>query len=71
MLTFTEHFDFAGKTIYPFTTHAMSGLGHAVEEYTAACRGATIGKALAIRGEQAESSRPEVETWLRRIRLLA
>ena len=49
----------------------MSGLGHAVEEYTAACRGATIGKALAIRGEQAESSRPEVETWLRRIRLLA
>jgi flavodoxin len=39
MLTFAEHFDFAGKTVYPFTTHAMSGLGHAVEEYTAACRG--------------------------------
>lgn len=26
MLTFAEHLDFAGKTIYPFTTHAMSGL---------------------------------------------
>jgi hypothetical protein len=37
---------------------------------TAACRGATIGKALAIRGEQAERSCPEVETWLRNVRLL-
>jgi flavodoxin len=71
MLTFAEQYDFAGKTVYPFTTHAMSGLGHAVEEYAAACRGATIGKALAIRGEQAGSSRPEVDTWLRAIKLLA
>ena len=71
MLTFAEHLDFAGKTIYPFTTHAMSGLGHAVEEYTAACRGATLGEALAIRGEDAESSRPDVEAWLRRVNLLA
>ena len=71
MLTFAERFDFAGKTIHPFTTHAMSGLGHAIEEYTAACRGATIGEALAIRGEEVESSRPEVEAWLRRIKLLA
>jgi flavodoxin len=71
MLTFAERYDFAGKTIYPLTTHAMSGLGHAVEEYTAACRGATIGKALAIRGEQAESSRPGVEAWLRGIKLRA
>jgi flavodoxin len=71
MLTFAEHFDFSGKTVYPFTTHAMSGLGHAVEEYEAACRGATIGKALAIQGEEAEKSRPEVEAWLRSIELLA
>jgi len=71
MLTFAEHFDFSGKTIYPFTTHAMSGLGHAVEEYEAACRGATIGKALAIQCEEAEKSRPEVEAWLRSIELLA
>jgi len=71
MLTFAERFDFTGKTVYPFTTHAMSRLGHVVEEYTAACRGATIGEALAIRGEEAERSRSEVEPWLRRIRLLA
>jgi len=71
MLTFCEHYDFTRKTVHPFTTHAMSGLGHAVEEYTAACRGATIGRALAIRGEEAGESRSKVEGWLTRIRLLA
>ena len=70
MLTFAEHFDFGGKTLYPFTTYAMSGLGHAVEEYKAACRGATIGKALAVQGENVERSRPEVEGWIRGIKLL-
>jgi hypothetical protein len=35
---------------YPYTTPAISGLGHAVEEYEVACPGATIGKALAIQG---------------------
>jgi flavodoxin len=71
MLTFAERFEFSGKTVYPFTTYAMSGLGHVVDEYTAACRGATIGEALAIRGEEAEVSRPAVESWLGRIGLLA
>jgi len=70
MLTFAEHFDFSGKTVYPFTTYAMSGLGHAVEEYTVACRGAMIGDALAVKGEDSENSRPEVEAWLRQIGLL-
>jgi hypothetical protein len=43
----------------------MSGLGHVVEEYSAACRGARIGQALAIRGEEAAASRSQVEAWLR------
>ncbi len=71
MLTFAEHFDFTGKKVHPFTTYAMSGLGDVVEEYTAACRGATISEALAIRGEEAARGRPKVEAWLRRIGLLA
>ncbi len=66
-----EHFDFSGKSVCPFTTHAMSGLGHAVQEYTAACRGATIGEALAVQGEEADKSRPQVDAWLRRIKLMA
>jgi flavodoxin len=70
MLTFAEQYDFAGKTIYPFTTYAMSGLGSVVDEYKAACRGAKIGEALAVRGEEAERSRTKVERWLRRIGLV-
>ena len=69
MLTFAERYDFAGKTIYPFTTYAMSGLGSVVDEYSAACRGAKLGEALAIRGEDAEGSRKAVDRWLRRIGL--
>lgn len=71
MLTFAERYDFTGKRVVPFTTHAMSGLGHVVEEYGAACRGATLGEALAIRGEEAAERRPDVEAWLRRNGLVA
>jgi flavodoxin len=67
MLTFIERFDFAGKVVYPFNTNAVSGLGNIVEEYTAGCRGATIGAALAVRGEEVETSRPLIEEWLRKI----
>jgi flavodoxin len=34
MLMFADRYDFTGKTIYPFTTYAMSGLGTVVEEYS-------------------------------------
>ncbi|MFF1261235.1 flavodoxin [Streptomyces sp. NPDC058321] len=34
--TFTEELDFRGKTVVPFTTCAMSGLG-TVGDYTASC----------------------------------
>jgi flavodoxin len=71
MLTFAERYDFTGKRVHPFTTYAMSGLGDVVEEYSAACRGATLGEALAIRGEEADGSRARVDSWLRRIELKA
>jgi hypothetical protein len=49
----------------------MSGLGRVVDEYRAAFRGAKMGEALAIRGEEVEGSRKEVDRWLRRIGLVA
>ena len=69
-MTFAERYDFSGKRIFPFTTYAVSGLGRVVDEYRAACRGAKMGEALAIRGEDADGSRPEVDRWLRRIGLV-
>jgi flavodoxin len=69
MTTFAEGFDFAGKTIHPLTTHAMSGLGTTERDYAASCPGATLGEGLAIRGEEVAAAQPAVEAWLRRIGL--
>lgn len=70
MRTFTEALDFTGRTVYPLTTHAGSGLGRAGEVYRQTCRGATLGEGLAVRGEEAAAAEPEVRAWLQRIGLL-
>jgi flavodoxin len=70
MSTFVEGFDFKSKTIFPFTTYAVSGLGTTVRDYTGSCPGATIGEGLAVRGEEVQSAGAAVEAWLRRIKLL-
>lgn len=75
MSTFVEGFDFTGKTVFPFTTYAVSGLGTTVRDYTASCPGATIGGGLAVQGEKVQDGDPNVgpavESWLRRIGLLS
>lgn len=69
MMTFAESFDFTGKHVFPFTTHAMNGLGTAVREYTNACPGATIGDGFAVRGEEVANAGPDVDAWLQRLGL--
>jgi flavodoxin len=71
MSTFVEGFDFTGKIVFPFTTHAGSGLGTTVSDYTASCPDATIGEGLAVRGEEVQEAGAAVESWLRRVSLLA
>jgi flavodoxin len=70
MTTFTESLNFAGKTVFPFTTYAVSGLGTTLRDYAASCPGATIGEGLAVRGEEVGEAGPAVESWLRRFGLL-
>jgi hypothetical protein len=70
MSTFTERFDFRGKTVFPFTTHAMSGLGTTERDYAQSCPGATLGEGLAVRGEEVREADADVRSWLRRIGLL-
>ena len=65
MTTFTEGYDFTGKTVHPFVTYAVSGLGSTERDYIASCQGARITPGLAVRGEEAAQHRAEVETWLR------
>ena len=66
MTTFTEKYDFSGKTVHPVTTYAMSGLGSTPDDYAQSCKGARIATGLAVRGEEARSARADVDSWLRR-----
>ena len=68
--TFLESLDLSGKTIYPFVTYAVSGLGRTLDVYEAACPNAVIGSGLAIRGEEATQAQPAVDDWLSQIGLL-
>lgn len=70
MSTFAESFGFSGKTIFPLTTHAMSGLGTTERDYAASCPGATLGEGLAVRGEEVQAAGAALDAWLRRIGLL-
>lgn len=71
MSTFAESLDVRGKTVVPFTTYAMSGLGSTARDYAASCPGATIAEGLAVRGEEVDGADDAVEAWLQRLRLLA
>ena len=70
MTTFTDDHDFTGKTILPFVTYAVSGLGSVERDYAAACPGARIGDGLAVRGEEVSQHRTDVEAWLEAAGLL-
>jgi flavodoxin len=70
MRSFVESYDMEGKVIHPFVTYAVSGMGRVIEDYEQSCPGAIIGEGLAVRGEEAESARSEVEQWLASIGIL-
>jgi flavodoxin len=70
MSTFAESFDFSRKTIHPFVTYAVSGLGDTMETYADLSTGGRITTGLAVRGETASQAKPQVHAWLRRINLL-
>jgi flavodoxin len=70
MNTFAASYDFSDKTVYPFVTHAVSGLGSTERVYRQACAGARISPGLAVQGEEVGQRREDVEAWLRQSRLL-
>jgi flavodoxin len=70
MTTFTDSYDFTGKTVHPVTTHAMSGLGTTIRDYRSSCPGATIGEGLAVKGEEVREAGADIRSWLQRTGLL-
>ncbi|GEB96348.1 flavodoxin [Microbacterium lacticum] len=69
MRTFVEGVDLAGKTVHPFVTYAVSGMGRVDSDYADLCPDSTIAEVLAVQGETAAQAQPDVEAWLRRIGL--
>ena len=59
--TFLESYDFSGKTIIPFCTHAGSGLSGIVKSIQTACSGATVRDGFAISGTTAQNDRTSAE----------
>lgn len=68
--TFVEAVDLGGKTVLPFVTYAVSGLGGVVDDYREWLPDSTIGAGLAVRGEDVADARPNAEEWLRAMGLL-
>jgi len=68
VFTFLEHFDFSGKTIFPFCTHEGSGMGNSMEDIQRLCPGARIGKSLALKGGGVNQAEPVIKRWLNEIK---
>ena len=69
--TFLESCDFTGKTVYPFCTHAGSGLSGTVQTLKNKLTGAAVADGLAIAGtavqNRPEETRQSVSDWLDRL----
>lgn len=66
--TFFENEDLSGKTLYPFSTHAGSGLSGFDKKLSSAVPGSTVGKGLAIAGTDCQNNQDNVKSkvndWL-------
>ncbi|WP_234988123.1 flavodoxin [Demequina sp. NBRC 110056] len=71
MRTFIDGMDaFAGVTVLPFVTYAVSGFGSVLDDYARLCPDATLGQGLAIRGEEAADALSSVRSWLSAVGML-
>lgn len=64
MRTFIESVDLSGKTIHPFVTYAVSGMGTVERDYRDWCPDSRIGEGLAVQGEKVRDSGPDIDSWL-------
>lgn len=64
MYTFFDTYDFSGKTVIPFNTHAGSGDGGTYEEIKEFEPDATVLDGIAVSGSKAGSSDSEIDAWL-------
>lgn len=61
-----ERLDFTGKTVFSVMTHEGSGLGGSERTLKQTCKGATVGKGLAVHGAEAPKSEATVAAWAKK-----
>ncbi len=67
ILTFIESYDFSGKILIPFCTHGGGGEQNCFTDFVKHTDKQEHKKGFLTNGEKAETSRKEVEKWLREI----
>ena len=70
MSTFIEGIDLTGKTVLPFVTYAVSGMGTVEDDYRSTLPGADVRAGLAVRGETVADAGAQLDDWLRKSRLI-
>lgn len=70
MKSFLASYNLLGKAIAPFCTHGGSGTAQSVNDIHSVCPNSTILGSLAVYGSRAESSRTDVEKWLKQIEII-
>ena len=70
MKSFLASYNLSGKAIAPFCTHGGSGTAQSVNDILSVCPNSTILGSLAVYGSRAESSRADVERWLKQINII-
>ena len=63
VFTQLERLDFTGKKVFPLMTHEGSGLAGAPAALRKYCKGAEVGKGLAVHGAEAAGSESVVTAW--------
>ena len=63
VLTQLEKLNFTGKKVFPVMTHEGSGLAGSKSALRKYCKGAKVGKGLAVRGADVEKSEDKIKKW--------
>ena len=66
VLSQLEKLDFTGKKVFAVMTHEGSGLGGSERTLREVCKGATVGKGLAVHGAEAAGSETMVTAWAKK-----
>lgn len=66
LLTFLEHYDLAGKRIFPLCTSEGSGFANSLKDLSNSCPGALLGDGLSIRGHKCAESEDEIAGWAKK-----